>query len=329
MVRIHVGLDLEHERRHLRFLGIDRALVGLLRARQRRDRADRVEQIADAEVLQRRAEEHRTEVAFAKRRRSNCLQASRTRSNSPEISPALRLGLSAATSAMLMVRSVPALPASPSTRRTPPPSIAMVPTKSRPRADRPVDRGGVERQRLLDFVEQFERIAALAVHLVDEGEDRDVAQPADLEQLAGARLDALGGVDHHHRAVDRGQRAVGVLGEVLVARCVQQVEDAAVIFERHHRRDDRDAALAFDRHPVGLGGAAVALGLDVAGELDGAAEQQELFRQRGLARIRMRDDGKGPAALDLGRQRRAVMAGAGNLNVHAGYLQGWGGIQAG
>jgi hypothetical protein len=43
----------------------------------------------------------------------------------------------------------------------------------------------------------------LAVHLVDEGEDRDVAQPANLEQFQRARLDALGGVDDHHSTVDR------------------------------------------------------------------------------------------------------------------------------
>jgi hypothetical protein len=51
-----------------------------------------------------------------------------------------------------------------------------------------------------DLVEELEGILALAVHLVDEGDDRHVAQAADLEQLAGLRLDALGGVDHHHRA---------------------------------------------------------------------------------------------------------------------------------
>ena len=49
----------------------------------------------------------------------------------------------------------------------------------------------VERQRLLDLVDQVERVAALAVELVDEGDDRHVAQPADLEQLAGLLLDAL------------------------------------------------------------------------------------------------------------------------------------------
>ena len=51
-------------------------------------------------------------------------------------------------------------------------------------------------------------LAAVAVHLVDEGEDRDAAQAADLEELARLRLDALGGVDQHHGAVG-GDRACG------------------------------------------------------------------------------------------------------------------------
>jgi peptide chain release factor 3 len=61
------------------------------------------------------------------------------------------------------------------------------------------------------LVEDVERVAALAIHLVDEGQDRDVAQTADLEQLDRLRLDPLGRVDHHHRAVDRGQHPVRVL----------------------------------------------------------------------------------------------------------------------
>jgi hypothetical protein len=58
-------------------------------------------------------------------------------------------------------------------------------------ADRPGDGRSVEGEGLLDLVDQVEGVAALAVQLVDEGEDRDVAQAADLEQLAGLRLDAL------------------------------------------------------------------------------------------------------------------------------------------
>src|SRR3546814_2492607 len=66
-------------------------------------------------------------------------------------------------------------------------------------------------------------LAALPVHFVDEGDDRHVAQPTYLEQLARLRLDALGGVDHHHRGVHRRQRAIGVLGKILVPRRVEQV----------------------------------------------------------------------------------------------------------
>jgi hypothetical protein len=57
----------------------------------------------------------------------------------------------------------------------------------------------------------------------------------DLEELAGLLLDAPLGVEHHHRAVDRGQRAVGVLAEILVARRVQEVEAAALMLEAHYR----------------------------------------------------------------------------------------------
>ena len=256
--------------------------------------------------------------------RSNGLQASRTSPISSAIASASRLGLSAATSLMLISRKVPARPASPSSRRTPPPSTAMVPTKSRPRPTGQFT-GVVSSASVFSISSSRSNGSRrLAVELVDEGDDRDVAQPADLEQLPGARLDALGGVDHHHRGIDRGQRAVGVLGEVLVARRVEQVEDQVVVFEGHHRGDDRDAALALDRHPVGLGRAAVALGLDVAGELDRAAEQQQLLGQRGLAGVRMRDDGEGAPALDLGGQRRTVVAHTGictgrpDGNVHAG-----------
>jgi hypothetical protein len=149
--------------------------------------------------------------------------------------------------------------------------------------------------------EEVEGVAALAVHLVDEGDDGDVAQPAHLEQFSRARLDAARGVDDHDGGIDGRERAVGVLGEVLVAGRVEEVEDAVGVFEGHDGGHDRDAALLLDAHPVGAGGDAVALRLHLARELDRAAEQEELFRQRRLAGIRVRDDREGAAA--LGRRR--------------------------
>ena len=119
-----------------------------------------------------------------------------------------------------------------------------------PASDRPGDRCTVQRERLLDLIEQVEWIAALAVHLVDEGDDRNIAQPADLKKLARACLDALRGVDHHDGGVDRGERPIGVLREVLVAGRIEQIEHAAIVFEGHHRGDHGNAAFALDRHPV-------------------------------------------------------------------------------
>ena len=79
------------------------------------------------------------------------------------------------------------------------------------RADRPVYRIGADAQLVLDVLEQLVRVACLTVHLVDKGEDRHAAHRADLEQLAGLCLDALGGVNDHHRRVSRHQCAVGIL----------------------------------------------------------------------------------------------------------------------
>jgi hypothetical protein len=124
-------------------------------------------------------------------------------------------------------------------------------------AEGPVHGGGGDAEHAFQLVEQFDGGDRLAVHLVHEGEDGDAALAADLEELAGLGLDALAGVDHHDGGVDGGEDAVGVLGEVLVARGVEQVDDAVAVFELQHGGADGDAALALQLHPVGGGGALV------------------------------------------------------------------------
>jgi hypothetical protein len=146
--------------------------------------------------------------------------------------------------------------------------------------------------------------SVFSVHLVDEGDDGNIPKAAHLKQLARARLDALGGIDHHDGGIDRGQRAIGIFGKILVAGRVQKVEYEPIEFERHHRSHDRDAPLAFDLHPVGTGIAPLALGLDLTRQIDRAAKQQKLFGQRGLAGVGVGDDRKGTPARHLGGERR-------------------------
>src|SRR6478672_8021436 len=86
-------------------------------------------------------------------------------------------------------------------------------------------------------VRQVERVAAFAVELVDKGDDRHVAQPTDLEELAGLLLDAplapLGAASSSPLPPPRaGEGGVGCgrcrlrssWAEILVARRVEQVE---------------------------------------------------------------------------------------------------------
>ena len=166
-------------------------------------------------------------------------------------------------------------------------------------ADRPGRRHDRDAEHLLDLVHQVERRLRWPVHLVDHGDDRDAAITADLEQLDGLWFDALGAVDQHQRGVGGDQRAVGVLGEVLVSRRVEQVDAVIAILELQRRTADRDAALLLEFHPVRGRALAALLGLDRTGLPNRAAIQQQLLGQRGLAGVRVRDDREGAAALNL------------------------------
>ena len=166
-------------------------------------------------------------------------------------------------------------------------------------ADGPVHGIGPDAELRLQLLHQIVRASGLAVELVDKGEDGDVAHGADLEKLSGLRLDALGGVNDHDGGVRRHEGAVGVLGEVLVARGVEDIDAVALVLKLHDGGGDGDAALLFQLHPVGDGVARGGLAFDGARQLDRPAVEQELFGQRGFARVRVGDDGEGSAPFDF------------------------------
>ena len=128
--------------------------------------------------------------------------------------------------------------------------------------DRPGQRGRTELDLLLDQVHQLQRGEARTVPLVDDRDHRDAPQRADPEELEGLRLEPLARVDQHDRRVDRGQHAVGVLGEVAVARGVDEVDHVVAVDELQRRRGDRDAARLLHRHPVRHRGAPLTLAVD-------------------------------------------------------------------
>lgn len=113
------------------------------------------------------------------------------------------------------------------------------------------------------------------------------------------RLDALGTVDDDDDRIDGRQRAVGVFGEVLVSRGVEDVDLGALVFEAHHGRGDRDAALALDLHEVRRGAFLDLVAFDRPGDVDGPAEEQQLLGEGGFTRVGVGDDREGAAACDF------------------------------
>ena len=136
-------------------------------------------------------------------------------------------------------------------------------------------------------------------NLLTNVQDREAMAPADLVQLSRLRLDAVRRVNHHHDAVGRNQRPVGILAEILVARSVEQRHAAALQLELERCRRNGNATLLFELHPVGRRRLSILTSTNGAGQLDGAGVQQQFFRKSRLAGVGVRDDGECAAPGDL------------------------------
>lgn len=178
------------------------------------------------------------------------------------------------------------------------PVVAQVPDAAEVSGDThgPGQGHGLQPGSLRDLVHEGQCVQARAVPFVDDSDDGEVALFADLEQLHGLRLKALGRVHEHHGAVDGGEHAVGVLGEVGVAGGVQQVDHGVPVGELQGGRADGDAAVLLHLHPVRDRLLAVGLAAGSAGGADHLGVQGEGLGERGLAGVRVGDDSERPAA---------------------------------
>jgi hypothetical protein len=119
--------------------------------------------------------------------------------------------------------------------------------------DGPRNRMTLDAEVCFDVADELEGIFARAVALVHEGEDRNPAFFADIEQLARSLLDSAAVVEEHDSAVGGDERAIGVLREILVAGRVEQVDVVSIVLELHHAGGNGDPALLLELHPVGSG----------------------------------------------------------------------------
>ena len=293
--RVHVGLDLEDEAAEACVGRLDPMLLGIdARCRRRSHQHERVEEQLDAEIRDRRAEEHRRHVTPQHRAAVEVCTGAFEQLELVEelaIGPLVHergdrwvgRGRRADRRALgTVVRAFEGVHFA---------ALAVVDAAERLAvAQRPVHRIRADAEHGLQLVEQLERIARRPVHFVDEREQRNAPRTTDREQLARLRLDAFGGVDQHHRRVGGEQRAIRVLAEILVTRGVEQVHRMIAVGKLQYRRGDRDPALALELHPVRRGGARATPCRHLAGGHDRPAVQEQLLGERRLPGVGMRDD---------------------------------------
>ena len=104
-----------------------------------------------------------------------------------------------------------------------------------------------------------------------------MAAVANPEQLFRLRLDALRCVNQHDSAVSSHQRAVGILGEVLVTRGIKDVDAEAVIIKLQYGRGYGNTTLLFNLHPVRHSMLIAFSCLYRASQMDSSAVQQQFF----------------------------------------------------
>ena len=244
VVRIHVRLDLEHKAadRRVACMHADRLILSdrFLVTRRRSISMQCPQEFGDTEIAQRRSKDDRRHIPGAE---CACIEGRQQAAGHLDALSHLgkHVSIKVCPQACLIARDFGGRT---NARRLPRTALELKEYiahqvqhagKTLATGRRPVEGRRVKLQLVLDLVEQRDRLQRLAVHLVDEGDDRDVPHPADFKQFQRLGLDTLCGIEYHDGAIGRRQCPVGIFRKILMARRIEQVEHETVKLESHHR----------------------------------------------------------------------------------------------
>ena len=147
-------------------------------------------------------------------------------------------------------------------------------------------------QLLLNLLQELKRLLTGAVEFIHKDHHRGRAHTADIHQFASLALHTLRAVNHNDYSIYGGQRAVGILGKVLVTRGVENVDFRTLILELHNRSSHRDTPLSLNLHKVGGCGFLDFVALHSTRHVDSTTKKQQLLGECSLTRVRVRNNGE-------------------------------------
>ena len=279
MLGVHVGLDLEDERRELVRCRFDDAFQTFARLRLRCHTQKFFQERLDAEVGHGRTEEHRRQFAALDLFHVEfvaCFVEELDVVDETLVDVFVKEFLENRVVGRAFGRCQFALAVGRvffkefDRRRSPVVDALVVSVQ----ADRPVHGVGVDAKDVFDFIHEVEGVAAEVVDFIDEGEDGNAPFFTDAEKFLCLGFDAFGDVDEHDGAVGSHEGPVRIFTEVLMARRVEDIDVMAFVVELKDRTGDRDTTLFFDFHPVRNGVLRRLSGFDGTGQVDSTSVEQ-------------------------------------------------------
>ena len=92
------------------------------------------------------------------------------------------------------------------------------------RPNREIYRRGLYGKGLPDLLNDLVEIGPLPVQFVDKDQARQIEFSGKIPHLLGAHLDTVNGINHNHRTLGRLHTHLGIREEVILTRCIDQVE---------------------------------------------------------------------------------------------------------
>ncbi len=154
-------------------------------------------------------------------------------------------------------------------------------------ADGQLHEHGVAAELVVQLPDDLVRVGACAIHLVDEGQPRDMVALHLAVNGQRLRLNSANGAEDEDRPVQYTQAALDLDGEIDVAGRVDHVDRGAVPLHRRRGAGDGDATFPLEVHVVERC-AFAALAVDFLHAVDSARIEQNTLAQGRLTRVDVR-----------------------------------------